>query len=316
MRLSRRHLVALAPGLLAACAPDPTVDGSPRDPFVAPTPDQSTLTRQAATAVATLDALAVEIASGAASWAEDPAPWVDWAAAVRAQCQAHLSRLLALDPLAGGDPVYEAVPDPVPAPPDTDRAAAAIAEVTAAARDQVVDAAAKESSQPLRLALASIATAIAAAAARSLPPVESPAVPVPFATAQRETSLVIALSRVWALIQGVERGLGVVNDDALADAGRRRLVSAKQLRNALRAEIDGPAPRQDVAYEMPNAMSSDQEIRAAWAQLELGVLEGWARLVAADDQAPAPRIAGMIGAVAQVQAFGGRLPWWPGWAEL
>ncbi|MFD0866535.1 hypothetical protein ACFQ06_12040, partial [Tessaracoccus lubricantis] len=70
-------------------------------------------------------------------------------------------------------------------------------------------------------------------------------------------------------------------------------------------------PEQPAAFELPTPMDSRATIREAWGHLELQVLEGFARLVAAD---PDPAWAdGMAAQVAPVQETGTALTWWPGW---
>ncbi|NHB83876.1 DUF4439 domain-containing protein [Tessaracoccus sp. HDW20] len=85
----------------------------------------------------------------------------------------------------------------------------------------------------------------------------------------------------------------------------------KGLRNDLRAVLTGEPPEQPAAFELPNPMTTPDEIRAAWAQLETNLLDGYARLVAASDD-PRWRTA-MLAQIAPVQALGGRLGPWPGW---
>ena len=98
-----------------------------------------------------------------------------------------------------------------------------------------------------------------------------------------------------------------------AEQRQRRLATAKELRNELRNALPGVAPVQPATFELPTAMTTSEEIRAGWGALELGLLEGLGRLVAAGGPGRERWLELMVGAADSVGAMGRPLPHWPGW---
>ncbi|WP_185975674.1 DUF4439 domain-containing protein [Tessaracoccus rhinocerotis] len=309
MRSTRRGLLALAAGLpaavLAACSPSPIVTGGPSAPF-SPTPTGPVQSPGAARAADWTTRLRALVGTA-------PAQDADWAAAVTAQADAHLVRLDAADPLVpDAEPVF--TPSPAPAPttaPFEDALAALLAEGADLFGELVTDA----QSQPERLLHASLAAAAAGLRNRALAPVPGEGTPIRFPETSLDGSLLVALSHVWALLHGLEVGLGRLPEGDVHDAARRRLAEAREQRNHLRAAVDGDSPEQEVAYEMPNPMTTPEEITDALAVLEQGLLDALARLVATGTEGT-DWLQEMLQQVPQVQAWGGRLPHWPGWAQV
>lgn len=310
MRSTRRALLGLAaalPGtLLAACSPSPVITGGPSAPF-SPIPTEPVQSEAAAEAARWVQGLA-DLVRGA------PAADADWASAVLAQCEEHLSRLNTVDPLVDGlEPVFAPTPPPPALEADFGAALANLADGGTALFGRLVETA---ETQPERLLHASLmASAAGLTGPRALPPVAGGAGPIRFPDTTPGRSVQVALSHVFALIHGLEVGLGRLAAGDARDRAGRRLGDARRLRNGLRAAAVDAPPEQEVAYELPNPMTTQEEIGAALATLELRVLDGLARLVASGDDGD-PWRAAVVQQVAQVHAWGGRLPHWPGWAEV
>ncbi|GAB3822417.1 hypothetical protein GCM10028820_32950 [Tessaracoccus terricola] len=309
MLSTRRGVLALfgaLPGVaLAGCAPSPVVTGGPSAPF-SPTPTDPVQAPGAARAAAwTTEVLAL--------LATAPEAEAEWAAAATVQAQVHLARLDSADPLVPeAEPVFTTPPAPDAAPADFDAALEALLGDGVELFTGLVGAA---GTQPERLLHASLAAAAAGLRNRSLPPVPGEGEPIRFPETTFEGSLLVALSHVWALLHGLEVGLGRLSDGDTRDAAATRLASARQLRNDLRAAVEGESPEQEVAYELPNAMATAEEVRAGLALLEEGVLDALARLVASGPEGDR-WVAPMLRQVPRVQSWGGPLPHWPGWARV
>lgn len=310
-------VLACTPALaVAACTPDPTIEGGPAQAY-SPTPTaplQSPEAKRASSAVSTLQATVAAAAAG--TWPEAPAGWAAGLVAVGQQCTAHLDRLLSADPLVSEqERTFEAPAAAAPALTSYAAANQALAEVTKKAVAELSACVTRAESQPLRLLYASLASATRAAAAPALAGAPGPGSPIRFPDTTPEASVVVALSHVWALVNGLEIGLGrLPAKDPLRPRGTARLDQVRQLRLDLRDAMAKPA-EQDVAYELPNRMRTAGEIIAGWAALELGVLDGLARLVAASPAESAPWLSSLLGQVGHVQAWGGKLPVWPGWVS-
>lgn len=309
MLSTRRRVLALfaaLPGVaLGACSPSPVVTGGPSAPY-SPTPTDPVQSPGIASAAEWTTQLLALVATA-------PAEAQEWAAAVTAQCDAHLARLDAADPLVpDSEPVF--TPSPAPAPTGAD-----FEDALSALLDEGVDLngslATQAGSQPERLLHASLAAATVGLRNRGLPPVPGTGSPIRFPETTFAGSLLVALSHVWALIHGLEVALGRLPDGDTHDAALFRLAGARGLRNELRSAVDGESPEQEVAYTLPNAMSTPEEIRAGLALLEEGLLDSLARLVAAGPEGDA-WLQPMLQQVPKVQAWGGSLPHWPGWARV
>ncbi|MHA6525344.1 hypothetical protein [Tessaracoccus sp. G1721] len=305
----RAVLLALA---LTGCGLDPTISGSmPPAPEPAPEPTQAPEVALAAVSVA---GLAGEI-EAARSAADPPAGYPAWADAAGAALGGILERLRAVDPVAGGEPAFQEEAPPPSTPGSFADAEASIAAASAAAEAPLREAALAAQGQPLRLLLASAACTARSLAAVATPSVEGDSSPRHFQGTTVAASLPIALSHVWALIYGLGVGLGRLDDDdPLAALGAARLAAAKELRNELRDALPGSPPTQPAAFDLPTPMSTSDEIRAGWGGLEVSVLEGLGRVVAAGGPGVERWLDLMIAQTDDVAAVGQPLTRWPGWA--
>lgn len=316
MRATRRrflHLPVLA--AVAGCTPDPTVHGTPGD---APAPTPATRSDEAEAVATWVSGFADAVGGVAASstnWGADETQ-VQWLAALQSQCAAHLSRVDTADPVIGGPTVFPAPSAPASAAPSPETVEEALAAVAAGVADglPVLRAAiASDTDGAARLFHASMATAATGSLNPARPPVEGGAEPSPFPDPDPATALDMALTYVWVLIRGLELGLGrLPRESDLQESGRLRLDSAKTLRNELLAALTGDPPEVDT-WNLPNAMSTTDEIRTAWAELEVGVLDALGVLVASGEPEWAAWLDAMLAQVPWVHQWGGRLPHWPGW---
>lgn len=308
MKVRRRALLAAL--ALAGCAPDPTVAGSPADAATSPAPTQSPASAAAATALA---GLASTVEAGRAVEGQ-PEAYAAWADAALAALEAVMSRLAAEDPVAGGDAVFERPTVDVAVPEDPDAAAEALEVAADGALVALTAGALGALDQPSRLLYASAASTAQGLRAVGAPPVPGEAEPGHFQATTDQAAVTVALSRTWALIYGLGVGLGRLDgDDALHAHGEARLIEAKRLRNRLREQLSGPVS-QPASFEMPTAMGTPAEIREGWGGLELGLLTGIGRLVAAGGPEAPARVELMLAQTDAVSALPWPLPHWPGWA--
>ena len=308
MRCGRRAVLAAL--LVAGCGLDPTISQpSLPAPEPDPTPSQTAEAAEAAAAVAGLVA-AIEAGRSAEG---APATYPAWADAAVTALGAVLDRLRAADPVAGGEPVFDLPPHSPETPPPAGLEES-LAAASTAAETSLRRAALAAQAQPLRLLYASAACTSRGLTTVGAAPVEGEAEPRHFQGTTVAASLPIALSHSWALIYGLGVGIGRLDgDDPLRDLGTARLATAKELRNELRNALPGVAPVQPATFELPTAMTTSEEIRAGWGALELGLLEGLGRLVAAGGPGRERWLELMVGAADSVGAMGRPLPHWPGW---
>ncbi len=306
MKVRRRALLAAL--AVAGCVPDPTVDGSPAPAATPPAPTQAPAAASVAEAFERL-AAAVRAGSGVAGQGYEA-----WADAAGAALDAVMSRLLAEDPVAGGEEVFERPASPESAPGDRQAAARVLADASDAAVAAAVAGALDATDQPLRLLYASAACSARGLRRAAVPPVPGDAEPGHFQATSDQAAVAVALSHTWALIYGLGVGLGRLDsDDDLHALGSVRLIEAKELRNRLREELTSPVD-QPASFELPTPMSTPDEIRAGWGALELDLLEGIGRLVAAGGGEPDQRLDLMLAQADAVSAMDHPLPHWPGWA--
>lgn len=316
MRATRRTLLQLP--LLAAvvgCTPDPTVHGTPGDAPEPVAPTRSPESSAVATWVAEFGALVDVVSGSAGAWGADDAQ-VAWLTALSSQSAAHLSRVEALDPVIGGPAVFPTSDLTIAAetaPTTPDEAAALIAAKVADGAPVLQAAMAADGDGASRLFHASIATAAAGSLNAARPPTEGGAEPSPFPDPDPAASLAVALSHVWALLRGLELGLGRLDrSDDLQAVGRQRLDGARDIRNTLLAALSGEPPEVE-EWTLPNAMGTPEEILAAWAVLEARLLDALGVLVAANGERSQQWMDAMLAQVPWVHRWGGRLPHWPGW---
>ncbi|MDO5066823.1 MAG: hypothetical protein Q4D96_06420 [Propionibacteriaceae bacterium] len=289
MPLPRRHLLALIGVVsLGGCSPDPTIHGDPERALVPPEPTQ-------APAVAELAAALTRVQQ---SIGNEPDPW---RGAASAQVGAWLERLRLADPLGEGEPAF-----PAPSAAASEELSPALAAATDAAR-RAVDAA---TGQAARLFQLSILAGVTGLSNPALAPVADDAAPARFADVANGEALTATLTRVLALQQGLERGLGLLGrDDPLKAQAAQRRGEVRFLRNRITAAIGADRPLQDAHYELPAFDATT--FSTAWAGLELTVLHGLLGLAATDGG----WVDVAVEQVAKAQAIGGQLPTWPGWVR-
>ena len=287
MPLHRRHLLTvIGIASLSGCAPDPTVHLAPTSTAA---PSEPTQAPQVAELVAALVTLQQSITN-----AQDP-----WRSAASEQVTAWTEQLRRIEPLRQEEPHF-----PLPSPGVAEDLNQALTGTTVAAR-QAVD---KASGQANRLLQLSILAGLTGLADPGHAPSPGGAGPVQFTDVPPSQVLPAVLSHVLTLLQGLERGIGVLDrEDPLSTQATQRRDEVRFLRNHLTAAIGADRPQQDAHYELPTI--DPTTFRVVWSGLELAVLGGLLGLAAADDTWRDPAIA----QVTKVQAAGGQLPTWPGW---
>ena len=287
MDITRRSMLVGAALVVAGCAPDPTVD-SPDD---APTRAQPSEAPSQPASFAKVAALLTAVRGHVEAADEGP-----WRAAALAQCDDQLARLNSLNPFSEPEPVF--TPQAASTPDLQHAIDAAVGACVQGARG--------EEAASTRLLLCSIAAATSGLRKPEVLPGEGTG-PSPVETLHDQRYA--ALTHVWALIHGVEAGLGKVRgDEGLSKALSARLATAKALRDELRAGLR--ASSQPAAFALPGDMTSNDGVRTAWRTLEVRLLEALVLLAAEepDDQHWASQ-------VTHAQAVGGRIPRWPGWGQ-
>lgn len=172
-----------------------------------------------------------------------------------------------------------------------------------------------ETEQPMRLLYASILATGVAVSNPGARPIDQAAEPGYFQDITAQSSIQVALSHVWALIYGLEVGLGRLSSDSdLADPAQQRLNTAKQLRNEYLAQLSEPA-KQEPAYELPTAMSDESQIAEGWRVLEGQLAEAQVRLAATDSELLDQRVTEMTSGINQARTRGYQFGYWPGWAK-
>jgi hypothetical protein len=170
--------------------------------------------------------------------------------------------------------------------------------------------------QPMRLFHLSILLGVTGLADLNSLPAETTDEPTRYPAVAADAALGVALSHVWALLQAIEKGLGVIPaKDPEHEALLARHTGLKGLRDRLIAALGANRPRQDGHYDVP-AVTDTASVRAARAELELRLLDGLAGVVAATGTTGEEDwLADATAQVVQVQGQGGRLPRWPGWVK-
>lgn len=297
MPLTRRHLFAgLGALAFTACAPEPMVDDLP---ILSPKPTQDPGVSMLSSAVTEL--------SGAVSRQSDP-----WRAAALAQTSAWQRRLLATDPLVGGEPVFPEA-SPSPSASQSGDPGAGLTAATQLVMDAAAKALREARDQPMRLLHLSVLLAAKGLTNPAALPAEATSEPYQYQDITDKIALGTALTHVWALLQALEKGLGVIpQKDPQHAVLLARHTELKDLRDRLIAALGTDRPRQDGHYELP-AITDAASLQAAQAGLELKLLDGLAGAVSAAGEKD--WLDEALAQVPRVQALGGRLPAWPGWVN-
>lgn len=285
MKLSRRS-VLLATLALAGCAGSPVIAPLPTSQEKQPAsieerPEHQKLLK----AAEALSGLQSDIA------ASEEGPW---RTAALSWCDEKLARLNSPDPFA--EPLPEAKP--------TNRPAGELSSGLVECFDSLLALAKDTQLVSLRLLLLSCAVGVQGLA--------NPAVlPALGGSPRRIDSLSdqqnVALSHTWALIYGLEKGLGILpKNDQLVEALTARLDEARSLRETLRQSVT--LPTQPASLALPE-MANPEQIRAAWSILETNLLNSLTLLAA---QRPGSDSAALSNSVQRLQEAGGQIPSWPG----
>ena len=329
--VSRRTLLRAVPGagvtgLLASCsrmAPGAGGSGSSTPGSSLPAAE-APLTPYADLAAELTDA-ATDFAALAAMPGVPPAT-AGWAVAAAAMCRAQAGPLRLPDPLSGtvvsmASPgaISSGSPSPTPttAPTLVSRLAAIATRqrgLEAQFRTRCLGADASD----LALLLGSLAVAAHAVRGPSVPVTGAGVAPAHIEVGSRTDALVVLLSRVEALAQGLEAGIGALpGTDGDVATGEKRLSEVWALRDDIESRLvqasatPTPGP---LVYDLPGTTGSDAAVRALWGRLESDVLAAWLRVAAASSGPD--RTAAVDAATAQqdrTASLGTPITWWPGW---
>lgn len=268
-------------------------------PILSPKPTQDPGVSMLSSAVTEL--------SGAVSRQSDP-----WRAAALAQTSAWQGRLLATDPLVGGEPVFPEA-SPSPSASQSGDPGAGLTAATQLVMDAAAKALREARDQPMRLLHLSVLLAAKGLTNPAALPDEATSEPYQYQDITDKIALGTALTHVWALLQALEKGLGVIpQKDPQHAVLLARHTELKDLRDRLIAALGTDRPRQDGHYELP-AITDAASLQAAQAGLELKLLDGLAGAVSAAGEKD--WLDEALAQVPRVQALGGRLPAWPGWVN-
>ncbi len=319
MPCTRRSLLQLPVLAVVAtgCASSPVIVGTPGDVPASVPPTRSAEAEAVATWVERFAALVDGLSLTSAAWAPDETSLV-WITALQDQASAHLSRVVTADPVTGGPTVFPAQGPQAtssPSPATLEEALVLLTDEVAIGLPILRTGLTAASVGQDRLFHASLATAVTASLAPTLPPMEGGAAPAPFDDPDVSHTTRAALEHARALIRGLELGLGrLPSSDALSEAGTERLDAVRRLRNTLIASLPDDLPEIDV-WQFPNDMATSAEILGAWAVLESNLLDAFGVLTAADSSGAADWLDLMLGQVPWVHRWSGQLPYWPGWVS-
>ena len=245
--------------------------------------------------------------SGAISTQADP-----WRAAAATQIAAWQSRLTSADPLVGGEPVFPES-SPSSSSSHSGEPGTALATATQSVMDAATAALENTREQPMRLLLLSVLLATKGLTNSDSLPGELTSEPYRYPDITDKEALGAALTHVWALLQALEKGLGLIGSKDPQHASLlARHTELKGLRDRLIAALGIDRPRQDGHYELP-AITDASTLRTAQMELELQLLNGLAGAVATSGEKE--WLEETLTQVPRVQALGGRLPVWPGWVN-
>lgn len=232
----------------------------------------------------------------------------------------HAGVLAQADPLGGQNADTEPVITPTPAPSSASTLSPLVqlvADETRAATRYLADAAAADTPGEALL-WASLSVFASGFSGQGVAPVQTDAYPMTLPVETLTDARQVLLSRLNALVAGLEWGVGrLPSSDPLHATGAARLdaveIQRVRLRQDLRQASASPTPALP-GYQMPATPSTPASTRELWVSLELGVLAGHGRVVAATPgPARSTAIPAMADQAAQLRAYGSGLPAWPGW---
>ncbi|HET9129143.1 MAG TPA: DUF4439 domain-containing protein [Propionibacteriaceae bacterium] len=327
--LSRRALLVggggAALGLLTSCSWVPgggsvSGDGSPGSPPGAgepPLTPYADLAAELAAAADDFDAMAAHPGV--------PSATAGWAAAAGRMSRAQAARLRLADPLstppaAAASPSAPGSPTPSPTGPAPGPTAllASIAGRQRGLESRFRDRCLAADAGDLALLLASLAVTAHAVRAPSVAVSSGGASPHHVDVGSRDDALAVLLSRVDALAQGLEVGLGALPlHDPSVSTGEARLTQVWALRDdveAMLVQASAPPTPGPLVYDLPGRATSPSAVRALWGRLESDVMAAWLRVAAASSGEQ--RGAAVDAAAAQqdrAAALATPVTWWPGW---
>jgi hypothetical protein len=231
----------------------------------------------------------------------------------------HAGVLAQADPLGGQNADTEPVITPSPSPSSASPPSLAqlLTDEKAAAGQYLADAGAAETPGEALL-WASLSVFASGFSGQGVAPVQTDAYPMTLPVETLTDARQVLLSRLNALVAGLEWGVGrLPSSDPLHTTGMNRLdaveIQRVRLREDLRQASASPTPALP-GYRMPATPSTPASARELWVSLELGVLAGHGRVVAAT---PGPSrstaVPAMAAQAAQLRAYASGLPAWPGW---
>ncbi|WP_420175636.1 DUF4439 domain-containing protein [Luteococcus sp. OSA5] len=306
----------LSVGMMCGCVPSPTIRGGrAAEPVAAATPDTA-LVQARADERALVGLLSTAVAG---TGKRTPAQTT----ALRQLLAAHTTHLRVLerpDPLQAG---ASAQPEESPTPsgaPGADWAALAgrIGALEKTAQQHHRAAAQTATDGPMALLYASLSTFAGLNTVPGRPIAVGRTTPARVEVGSRTEALDVLLSRLRALAEGLEIGLGQVpSTDKVVEPMRKHLAEVWAARDRVAAQLwadKREVPPAELGYVMPGGFSSVAEARKTWAALEDGVTAGWARVAAASTGTQ--REQGLDAMLAQARvalAMGAPLTRWPGW---
>lgn len=338
---SRRTLLTAITGgalaTLAGCAPSPVIaHDSANKPSA---PDASPSNRRDAAQAGIDLVLLLELLRGRAATWQLPDDLLVWLDGSQRMHDAHVTVLIQTDPLGGVNtdhsPIADLTAEDISLPGAAAEAWRLLELSETALATKCRQYCTESPPGPDALLWASLtvtasrsaaaANLLATAATRNQPlgripaaPITGSAVPFRVAVGSPVDAHQVLLSHVNALIYALQTGLGMYadNDPALASV-KTRLTEAARSRDNVAQTIRGlaatPSPS-PLSYQLPGAVEPMSEFTGTWRRMESRLLDGWGRVVAAEDEQR--RDIALTQLIAQselLDRLGTPLTHWPGW---
>lgn len=256
-----------------------------------------------------------------------PHATASWAAAASAMCREQSRHLQLPDPLAAppASTAFTASPggasSSTPSPLPTGTLVAHLASI--AGRQRSLEAQFRSrclaaDAGDLALLLASLAVTAHAVRGPATPVVPSGPAPAHVDVGSPNEALSVLLSRLEALAQGLEVGVGALpSTDRDTGTGEARQAQVWALRDRIEsrlAEASATPTPGPLVYDLPGTTGSPAAVRALWGRLESDVMAAWLRVAASSTGAE--RAEAVDAATAQqdrVASLATPVTWWPGW---